>query len=149
MRINTRYINSTIGISSNIYMLITPVFRDIISLCPLDRRLFSWSPRVSAWSIPVFRDTVSFSPQDSGLLFLPFVQYLFLVSGLQPEVRKQQCNLSKTRCAASLLQAPGETGEHYSVHNTTLLPSVRTTALGMFCGAKDTHHTFTPIMKHH
>ena len=31
---------------------------------------------------------------------------------------------------------------------TALLPSVSTVALGMFCGAKYTHHTFTPIIKH-
>ena len=31
----------------------------------------------------------------------------------------------------------------------TLLPSVNTIARGMFCGAKYTHHTFTPIIKHH
>ena len=34
-------------------------------------------------------------------------------------------------------------------HNTALLPSVNTTALGMFCGAKYTHHTFMPIITHH
>ena len=28
------------------------------------------------------------------------------------------------------------------------MPSVNTVALGMFCGAKYTHHTFTPIIKH-
>ena len=34
-------------------------------------------------------------------------------------------------------------------YNTTLLPSVNTlTARGMFCGAKYTHHTFTPSTKH-
>ena len=34
-------------------------------------------------------------------------------------------------------------------YNTTLLPSVNTLiARGMFCGAKNTHHTFTPIIKH-
>ena len=34
-------------------------------------------------------------------------------------------------------------------YNTTLLPSFNTlTAQGMFCGAKYTHHTFTPIVKH-
>ena len=34
-------------------------------------------------------------------------------------------------------------------YNTTLLPSVNTLiARGMFCGAKYTHHTFTPIIKH-
>ena len=31
--------------------------------------------------------------------------------------------------------------------NTTLLPNVNTIALGMFCGAKYTHHTFTSIIK--
>ena len=31
---------------------------------------------------------------------------------------------------------------------TTLLPGVGTSALGMFCGAKYTHHTFTPVIKH-
>ena len=31
--------------------------------------------------------------------------------------------------------------------NTTLLPSVNTLARGMFCGAKYTHQTFTPIIK--
>ena len=35
------------------------------------------------------------------------------------------------------------------MYNTTLLPSVNTViARGMFCGAKYTHHTFTPIIKH-
>ena len=37
----------------------------------------------------------------------------------------------------------------YSQHNTTFLPSVSTIALGHFCGAKYTHHTFTPIIKQH
>ena len=33
--------------------------------------------------------------------------------------------------------------------NTTLLPSVNTLiARGMFCGAKYTHHTVIPIIKH-
>ena len=32
-------------------------------------------------------------------------------------------------------------------HNTTLLPSVNTFGRGMFCGAKYTHHTFSPIIK--
>ena len=38
----------------------------------------------------------------------------------------------------------------YSVqYNITLLPSVNTLiARGMFCGAKYTHHTFTPVIKH-
>ena len=31
---------------------------------------------------------------------------------------------------------------------TTLLPSLNTVAQGMFCDAKYTHHTFTPIIKH-
>ena len=35
------------------------------------------------------------------------------------------------------------------VRNITLLPSVNTLiAREMFCGAKHTHHTFTPIVKH-
>ena len=34
-------------------------------------------------------------------------------------------------------------------YNTTLLPRVSTTALGMLCDARYTHHTFTPIIKHH
>ena len=35
------------------------------------------------------------------------------------------------------------------LYNTTLLPSVNTLiARGMLCGAKYTHHTFTPIIKH-
>ena len=34
-------------------------------------------------------------------------------------------------------------------YNITLLPSVNTLiARGIFCGAKYTHHTFTPIIKH-
>ena len=34
-------------------------------------------------------------------------------------------------------------------YNITLLPSVNTLiARGMFCGAKYTHHTFAPIIKH-
>ena len=34
-------------------------------------------------------------------------------------------------------------------YSTTLLPSVNTLiARGMFCGAKYTHHKFTPIIKH-
>ena len=34
-------------------------------------------------------------------------------------------------------------------YNITLLPSVNTLiARGMFCGAKYTHHTSTPIIKH-
>ena len=34
-------------------------------------------------------------------------------------------------------------------YNVNLLPSVNTIARGMFYGAKDTHHTFTPIIKHY
>ena len=34
-------------------------------------------------------------------------------------------------------------------YNTTLLPSVNTVALGVFCGAKYTPNTFMPIIKHH
>ena len=34
-------------------------------------------------------------------------------------------------------------------YNTTLLPSVSTIALGMFRGAKYTHHTCMPIIKRH
>ena len=34
-------------------------------------------------------------------------------------------------------------------YNTTLLPNVNTIALGMFCRAKYTHHTFTAIIKQH
>ena len=44
-----------------------------------------------------------------------------------------------------------ENGVAYNTiqYNTTLLPSVNTLiARGMFCGAKYTHHTFTPIIKH-
>ena len=33
--------------------------------------------------------------------------------------------------------------------NTTLLPSVNAVAGGVFCGAKCTHPTFMPIIKHH
>ena len=33
-------------------------------------------------------------------------------------------------------------------YNITLLPSVNTIARGMFCGAKYTHLTFTPVLKH-
>ena len=40
-------------------------------------------------------------------------------------------------------------GQDTVQHSTTLWPSVNTTAQGMFCGAKYTHHTFTPIIKHH
>ena len=32
-------------------------------------------------------------------------------------------------------------------YNTTVLLSVNTIALGMFCGAKYTHHTFMPTTK--
>ena len=34
-------------------------------------------------------------------------------------------------------------------YNTTLLPGVNPFALRMFCGAKYTRHTFTPIIKHY
>ena len=34
-------------------------------------------------------------------------------------------------------------------YSTTLLPSVNTIALGMFCGAKYTNYTFMPFIKHH
>ena len=38
---------------------------------------------------------------------------------------------------------------HHTIqYNITLLPSVSTIAQGMFCGAKYTHHTFTPGIKH-
>ena len=35
------------------------------------------------------------------------------------------------------------------IYNITLMPKVNTIALGMFCGAKCTHHTFTPNIKHY
>ena len=40
--------------------------------------------------------------------------------------------------------------EVYTIqYNIILLPCVNTLlARGMFCGAKYTHHTFTPILKH-
>ena len=39
--------------------------------------------------------------------------------------------------------------QYITIYNITLLPSVNTlTAPGMFCGAKYSHHTFTPIIKH-
>ena len=45
-----------------------------------------------------------------------------------------------------------QTGDNITIqyiYNITLLPSVNTLiARGMFCGAKYTHHTFTPIIKH-
>ena len=38
---------------------------------------------------------------------------------------------------------------HNTIHNITLLPSDNTLITrGMFCGAKYTHHTFTPIIQH-
>ena len=37
--------------------------------------------------------------------------------------------------------------QYNTVYNTTLLPSVNT-LIALFCGAKYTHHTFTPIIKH-
>ena len=45
----------------------------------------------------------------------------------------------------------GQTVVEYTIrqYNTTLLPSVNTIARGMFCGARYTHHTLTPIIKHH
>ena len=40
-------------------------------------------------------------------------------------------------------------GPVHNNNNITLLPSVNTLiSQGMFCGAKYTHHTFTPIIKH-
>ena len=33
-------------------------------------------------------------------------------------------------------------------YNTTLLTSVNTIARGIFCGARYTQHSFTPIIKH-
>ena len=48
-----------------------------------------------------------------------------------------------------------ETGDDHDLNlvsvlcNTTLLPIVSTIALRMLCGAKYTHHTFTPVIKHH
>ena len=34
-------------------------------------------------------------------------------------------------------------------YNITLMPSVNTLIVrGIFCGAKYTHHTFTPVIKH-
>ena len=38
---------------------------------------------------------------------------------------------------------------HNTIHNITLLPNANMlTARGMFCAAKYTHHTFSPIIKH-
>ena len=52
---------------------------------------------------------------------------------------------SVTGLSSSLLQRQIPTIQY----NLTLLPSVNTLiARGMFCGAKYTHHTFTPIIKH-
>ena len=39
-------------------------------------------------------------------------------------------------------------GPVYIYIYTTLLPSVNTIALEMFCGAKYTRHTFTPVTEH-
>ena len=40
-------------------------------------------------------------------------------------------------------------GNRLKQYITTLLPSVNTIALGTFCCAKYTHHTFTPIIKYY
>ena len=63
---------------------------------------------------------------------------------------------SQSTVAGRLGSQPTVTGRprpiiRVSVHcyNTTLLPSGNTLiAREMFCGAKYTHHTFTPIIKH-
>ena len=54
---------------------------------------------------------------------------------------------SRTRCNKKSQDV--NTQQDKIQHSTTLLPSVNTNARGMFCGAKYTHHTFTPIIKHH
>ena len=48
-----------------------------------------------------------------------------------------------------ILPSTGQENNNNSNNNITLLPSVNTLiARGMFCGAKYTHHTFNPIIKH-
>ena len=43
---------------------------------------------------------------------------------------------------------PNQVVMKYNFNFTTLLPSLNTVAQGMFCDARYTHHTFTPIIKH-
>ena len=54
----------------------------------------------------------------------------------------------KTAVIQSLLAA-GTVADNGTIqYNTTVLPSVNTIARRMFCGAKNTHHTFIPTIKH-
>ena len=62
--------------------------------------------------------------------------------GPQPELNDGDTQLRKY-----IMQEDNERSSYNN--NTTLLPSVSTVALEMFCGAKYIHHTFTPIIKHH
>ena len=63
------------------------------------------------------------------------------------------CVVTNKLCAATKLQTVGSVVWASQIkiiqYSTTLLPRVNTIAIGMFCGAKYTHHTFTPIIKHH
>ena len=54
------------------------------------------------------------------------------------------------RAVRNRWQLAGSTTIQYNIqYNITLAPSVSTLIVqGMFCGAKYTHHTFTPIIKH-
>ena len=54
---------------------------------------------------------------------------------------------SESYCSPEEERAKGINSQR--LYNTTSLPSVNTLiARGMFFGAKHTHHTFTPIIKH-
>ena len=62
--------------------------------------------------------------------------------GPQPELNNGDTQLRKY-----VMQEDNERSSYNN--NTTLLPSVSTVALEMVCGARYTHHTFTPILKYH
>ena len=54
-----------------------------------------------------------------------------------------------THHRASHLEMSPKLSQFVFFYNTSLLPSVSTNTLGMCCGAKYTHYTFTPVIKHH
>ena len=62
-----------------------------------------------------------------------------------PSVNTIHCSFI-AKCQYNTLQLHCQVSIQYIAAS---LPSVSTTALEMFCGAKHTHYTFTPVIKHH
>ena len=70
------------------------------------------------------------------------IQY---IAASLPSVNTIQCSFI-AKCQYNTLQLHCQVSIQYIGAS---LPSVSTIALEMFCGAKHTHYTFTPVIKHH